>query len=155
MQNLGNLIDHMITEPEKVNYFKLTCAGEQLTEGDFKKAEEMKKAFMRDEFASRILPLSDTQKVMINPCQKFDYDIPFTLPVRCKWDLWMPSMGWGGDIKSTSATTQEQFESAVRQFDYDRQMILLHEHSRLRERRINRNFKRKLPRLQGIYQTGR
>ena len=30
-------------------------------------------------------------------------------------------MGWGGDIKSTSATTQEQFESAVRQFDYDRQ----------------------------------
>ena len=81
----------------------------------------MKKAFMRDEFASRILPLSDTQKVMINPCQKFDYDIPFTLPVRCKWDLWMPSMGWGGDIKSTSATTQEQFESAVRQFDYDRQ----------------------------------
>lgn len=73
----GNLIDHMITEPEKVNYFKLTCAGEQLTEGDFKKAEEMKKAFMRDEFASRILPLSDTQKVMINPCQKFDYDIHF------------------------------------------------------------------------------
>lgn len=117
----GNLIDHMITEPKKVDYFKLTCAGEQMTEGDFKKAEEMKKAFMRDEFASRILPLSDTQKVMINPCQKFDYDIPFTLPVRCKWDLWMPSMGWGGDIKSTSATTQEQFESAVRQFDYDRQ----------------------------------
>ena len=40
----GNLIDHMITEPEKVDYFKLTCAGEQMTEGDFKKAEEMKKA---------------------------------------------------------------------------------------------------------------
>ena len=37
----GNLIDHMITEPEKVDYFKLTCAGEQMTEGDFKKAEEM------------------------------------------------------------------------------------------------------------------
>lgn len=33
----------------------------------------------------------------------------------------MPSMNWGGDIKSTSATTQAQFESAVRQFDYDRQ----------------------------------
>ena len=23
----GNLIDHMITEPKKVDYFKLTCAG--------------------------------------------------------------------------------------------------------------------------------
>lgn len=39
----GNLIDHMITEPKKVDYSKLTCAGEQMTEGDFKKAEEMKR----------------------------------------------------------------------------------------------------------------
>lgn len=117
----GNLIDHMITEPEKVDYFKLTCAGEQMTEEDFERAEGMKRAFLRDEMARKILSLSDTQKIMINPSQRFDYDIPFTLPVRCKWDLWMPSVGCGGDIKSTSATSQKQFEDAVRQFDYDRQ----------------------------------
>ena len=51
----------------------------------------------------------------------FDYDISFSLPVRCKWDLWMPSLKWGGDIKSTTATTQKQFEEAARFFDYDRQ----------------------------------
>lgn len=116
----GNLIDHMITEKEKVNYFKYVCAGDQMTEDDFKRAEEMKKAFMRDEFCVKILSLSDTQKIMVNPKQLFDYDIPFYLPTRCKWDLYMNSMGWGGDIKSTAATTQKQFEDAIRHFDYDR-----------------------------------
>lgn len=116
----GNLIDHMITEKEKVNYFKYICAGDQMTEDDFKRAEEMKKAFMRDDYCVKILSLSDTQKVMINPKQLFDYDIPFYLPARCKWDLFMNSMGWGGDIKSTAATTQKQFEDAIRHFDYDR-----------------------------------
>ncbi len=33
----------------------------------------------------------------------------------------METYGWGGDIKSTTATTQKQFEDAVRYFDYDRQ----------------------------------
>lgn len=117
----GNLIDHMITEPEKVNYFNFTCDEEPFTEEEFFRAEEMKKSFMRDETARKILSLSDFQKVMVNPCQAFDYEIPFSLPVRCKWDLWMPSLGWGGDIKSTTATTHAQFEEAARFFDYDRQ----------------------------------
>ena len=71
--------------------------------------------------AKGIVSLSEPQKIMINHGQLFDYDIKFFLPVRCKWDLWMPSLGWGGDIKSTSATTQKQFEDAVTFFDYDRQ----------------------------------
>jgi hypothetical protein len=32
----------------------------------------------------------------------------------------MPTFNWGGDIKSTAATTQKQFEEACRYFDYDR-----------------------------------
>lgn len=117
----GNLIDHMITEPHKVNYFTFTCEGETFTEEEFAKAEEMKKSFMRDAIAGEILRLSAFQKVMVKPSQNFDYDISFSLPVRCKWDLWMPSLKWGGDIKSTTATTQKQFEEAARFFDYDRQ----------------------------------
>lgn len=33
----------------------------------------------------------------------------------------MGRVNWGGDLKSTTATTQKQFEEAVRYFDYDRQ----------------------------------
>jgi hypothetical protein len=52
---------------------------------------------------------------------KFDYDVPFSLPVRCKWDFWMPSVQYGADLKSTVANNQKQFEEASRYFDYDRQ----------------------------------
>lgn len=117
----GTLIDCMITEPQQVDYFRFTCAGEQYTKEDFDQANEMRRAFMRDELARHILEKSSTQKIMINPSQAFDYEIPFTLPVRCKWDLWMDRFKWGGDVKSTTATTQKQFEEAVRYFDYDRQ----------------------------------
>jgi len=65
--------------------------------------------------------MSECQKVMIKESHEFDYDIPFSLPVRCKWDLFMNNVGWGADIKSTTATSHSQFLEAVRFFDYDRQ----------------------------------
>jgi hypothetical protein len=53
---------------------------------------------------------------------KLDYEgIFFELTMRCKYDLWADVLRYGGDIKSTTATTQKQFEEACRHFDYDRQ----------------------------------
>jgi PDDEXK-like domain of unknown function (DUF3799) len=117
----GTLLDAIITEPFKVDFFKFQVDGVQYSEEDFDKVAQMKKAFMNDPFAKNILAQSDTQKVMIEK-RKFHFeDVDFELDTRCKWDLWMPSLGWGGDLKSTTATTQKQFEEAVRFFDYDRQ----------------------------------
>ena len=39
----GTLIDCMITEPHKINYFQLTCAGVKYTADEFALAEENKK----------------------------------------------------------------------------------------------------------------
>lgn len=117
----GSLIDAIITEPETVDYFKYTVGQVQYSQEDFEKGIEMKKSFMKDDLAKHILTQSETQKVMIRS-KNFNYDdVDFMLNVRCKWDLWMPNLGWGGDLKSTTATTQKQFEEAVRFFDYDRQ----------------------------------
>lgn len=117
----GTLIDAIVTEPHKVDYFKKQVEEVKYSDEDFEKGIAMKKAFMADKFASHILSQSDMQKVMIVN-RKFNYDdIEFELPTRCKWDLWMQNLGWGGDLKSTTATTQKQFEEAVRYFDYDRQ----------------------------------
>jgi hypothetical protein len=117
----GTLIDAVITEPFKVDYFKFQVDGVQYSEEDFEKAIQMKKAFMKDPLAQNLLKQSDTQKVMITN-RTFTYDeVEFSLDTRCKWDLWMDGLGWGGDLKSTTATTQKQFEEAVRYFDYDRQ----------------------------------
>jgi hypothetical protein len=119
----GTLIDCMITEPFKVNYFNLTCAGVQYTKEDFLLAEEMKKAFWRDEFCATLARHSEYQKVTVRHNFPIEYDgFFFTIDMRCKWDLYaMPKLLMSGDIKSTACTTQKQFEEAVRYFDYDRQ----------------------------------
>lgn len=118
----GTLIDCMITEPEKVNYSTFECSGESYTQEDFDKANEMKKAFLRDDFCRNMLERSTPQKVMINPHQRFVTDgFEYYLPTRSKWDLFMDVLGWGGDIKSTTATTHQQFVDAIYHFDYDRQ----------------------------------
>jgi len=117
----GTLVDALITEPHKVDYFKLTIDGEQYTADEFNQAKEMTKVFHRDEMCKSLLVQSNCQMVMAREMQMEYAGVPFSLKVRCKWDLWMERLKWGGDIKSTAATTQKQFEEAVRYFEYDRQ----------------------------------
>ncbi|MDR1348293.1 MAG: PD-(D/E)XK nuclease-like domain-containing protein [Prevotellaceae bacterium] len=117
----GNLIDAMITEPERVDFFKRTVDDIQFTVEDFERAECMKRAFFADEFCRTLAERASGQEVMTR-CRKFNYSgYGFELDTRCKWDLWRSDWGWGGDIKSTAATTQSQFEAAAKFFDYDRQ----------------------------------
>ncbi|MDR1884266.1 MAG: PD-(D/E)XK nuclease-like domain-containing protein [Prevotella sp.] len=117
----GSLIDAMITEPLRVNYFNRTLDDDQFPVEEFKLAEDMKRAFWNDDFCRLIASGADGQKVM-RTREAFDYNgFEFHLCVRCKWDLWHESWGWGGDIKSTACETQKQFEEAARYFDYDRQ----------------------------------
>lgn len=117
----GTLIDMMLTEPKKVNFFNYTCDGEQYTKEQFEQARKMKFAFFKDPLARKMIDNAETQKVMSRDMQIDFEGVKFTLPVRCKWDLWMPPVKWGGDIKSTTATSQKQFEAAAKHFDYDRQ----------------------------------
>ncbi len=117
----GSLIDAMITESHRVDYFLFRVDDIQYTAEDFDKAEEMKRSFMRDPLCKSMLSQASTQSVMAKVC-KFRYGtLEYEMPARCKWDIWMDHANWGGDIKSTAATTQKQFEEAVRYFDYDRQ----------------------------------
>ena len=117
----GNLIDAMLTESGRVNYLKRTCDSDQFTLEEFAHAMEMKRAFLRDDTAKMMIHNADTQKIM-STRMKLNYNgIDFELNTRCKWDIWREDLKWGGDIKSTTATTQKQFEAAVNYFDYDRQ----------------------------------
>jgi hypothetical protein len=117
----GSLIDAMITEPHRVNFLTRSLDGHQFTADDFERAEKMKRAFLTYPFCNDLLNASLMQKVMSNKVSINYKGIEFSLNMRCKWDLWIDRIGSGGDIKSTSATTQKQFEDAVQYFDYDRQ----------------------------------
>lgn len=119
----GTLIDAMITEPQKVNQFKLTVQGESYpyTADDFEKAKAMKKVFMADSFCAAFVKQCSFQHISYQPNFKIQYeDFEFSLPAKCKWDLFRKDIDLSGDIKSTACTTQKQVEEALRYFEYDR-----------------------------------
>lgn len=121
----GSLVDAIITEPCRVDYYHLTVDNEQYSEDEFRHAQEMQKALRmearKDTFLAKVLELADTQRFMVNKSQPFSYcDFPFALDTRCKWDWWMPVFGFGGDLKTTFAASQQQFDEAVDYFDWDR-----------------------------------
>lgn len=119
----GTLIDAMITEPHRVDYFKRSVQYEpyQFSEAEFEAAKEMKKAWQRDAFCQQMAKQCSFQKISVVPDFKINYEgFEFSLPARCKWDLFCEAIDLGGDIKSTACTTQKQCEEAVRYFDYDR-----------------------------------
>ena len=116
----GSLVDAIITEPARVDYYRLTVDDEQYTEDEFRHAQEMQKALRmearRDEFLFKVLGYAETQRFMVNTQQQFTYcGFPFSLDTRCKWDWWLGL--FGGDLKTTFASTQQQFEEAIDFFE--------------------------------------
>lgn len=121
----GSLVDAIITEPDRVNYYQYTVDDIQYTEDEFRHAQEMYRALRReardDAFLANVLEIADTQCCMFNEAQQFEYGgFDFTLPTRCKWDWYLSRFGFGGDLKTTFASSQKEFDDAVDFFDWDR-----------------------------------
>ena len=121
----GSLVDAIITEPSRVNYYQLTVDDVQYTEDEFYHAKQMHQALLteakHDPFLAKVLELSDTQRFMVNKQQRFEYgSFPFCLDTRCKWDWWLAKYGFGGDLKTCAASTQKEFDDAIDFFDWDR-----------------------------------
>lgn len=120
---LGTLVDALVTEPTKANHFRKTVDDEKYTDEEWKwgkaQLEKLRKAAKKDPFLAHVLSCADGQKWFVNPCQHFDVGCySFDLPTRCKFDWWLGS--FGGDLKTTTATSQDQFENAIDFFDWDR-----------------------------------
>lgn len=121
----GTLVDALITENERVHYSKRMVDDVTYSREDFELGlamrEALRKEARKDEFLRAILSNSDTQKFMVNKSQRFLYgNFEYTLDTRCKWDWWLPSFGFGGDLKTTFAESQNQFNEAIDFFDWDR-----------------------------------
>ena len=121
----GTLVDALITENERVRYDKLMVDDYVYTKDEFELGLEMRKALRKeaekDQFLAVVLAQSDTQKFMVNKQQEFFYgDFVYHLDTRCKWDWWLSSFNFGGDLKTTFAESQAQFDEAIDFFDWDR-----------------------------------
>ena len=121
----GSLVDALVTEPFRVNRYRFTVDDVQYSEDEFEHATQMLRALRsearRDAFLAKVLETADTQRCMFNKRQQFQYGgFSFSLDTRCKWDWWLDFAGFGGDLKTTFAETQKQFDEAVDFFDWDR-----------------------------------
>lgn len=117
----GNLIDALITEPHRCDHYAFKVDGESFSSEEWQKARDMRIAFLNDSFGQQIVKIAGGQAIKTGNVS-LQYDgVGFSLPMRCKYDLWSDHLRYGADIKSTTATTQKQFEEACRHFDYDRQ----------------------------------
>ena len=121
----GSLVDAMITESSRVNHYTLTVDDEQYSGEEFLHATEMYRSLRsearNDQFLARVLEQAETQRYMVNTAQQFEYGgFVFTLDTRCKWDWWLADYGFGGDLKTTAASTQKEFDDCIDFFDWDR-----------------------------------
>ena len=121
----GTLVDALITEPQRVNYFQRTVDDVLYTDDEFDHAREMHRSLRlearKDPLLHVVLERAETQRYMVNDSQGFEYGgFAFSLSTRCKWDWWMPFAGFGGDLKTTFAASQREFEEAIDFFDWDR-----------------------------------
>lgn len=121
----GTLVDALITENERVHYSKRMVDDVTYSREDFELGlamrEALRKEARKDEFLRAVLSNSDTQKFMVNKSQRFLYgNFEYTLDTRCKWDWWLSGFGFGGDLKTTFAESQNQFNEAIDFFDWDR-----------------------------------
>jgi len=118
---ISSLVNAMITEPERVNYFYKTLDDEIYSDEDFNQCELMKIAFKKDEFCASLLKQNSEElfKYRTVPLSYGGFD--FSLRMSCKYHLFIDSLGWGAGIRSTSATTEKEFLDSVMLFDYDRQ----------------------------------
>src|SRR5687768_12842489 len=104
---IGSLVDAMITEAGRVDYFRrvLIDTDYSYTQDEIEQCREMRRAFLADPFCANLLKMCSGQAEMYDEHTPFTWDgFDFTLNTRKKFDLWSDALGWGGDIKSTTAT---------------------------------------------------
>jgi hypothetical protein len=122
--SFGTLVHAIILEPHRVDLIRRQVDGIQYSHEEIDTARKMKLSFLNDSFCRDLLSRSEVEKEMYHPGTSFEHNgIPFTLDTRRKYDGWISLTNWGWDLKSTTATSQAQFEAAISQFDYDRARV--------------------------------
>lgn len=120
----GNLLDAMLTEPERINFYLKTFDGVPVQTKDFEKAKRMKASFLKDSFSRTVAENSEKQTVLIDDVCLEHNGMPFSLRMRGKLDFYLPYQNLIADLKTTAAKTQREFETAMDFFDNDRQAVV-------------------------------
>ena len=119
----GSLVDGVITEQQLIDRIQMKILGTDytFTRSELAMADKMNTAFHNHPLCSQIYKVCRRQVELYIPDVRFKYQgIEFFLGMRCKFDFHSETLF--ADLKSTSATTQAQFEEACKKFKYWRQV---------------------------------
>ena len=123
--DFGNLVDCLVTEKHKFNPFTNTLSdqGREIvfTNQEVELAYDMAKALEQDPILSAIMKDCKFQHIILRKKHEIEYQgNRFWLPMRCKLDIYK-TRELICDVKTTSCTTQKQFDASIDFFNYDRQ----------------------------------
>jgi len=113
----GTVVDAMITEPFRINKIDRSLDGYIDIKHIYDSCERCVKALRNDTKAWTIITKADKQKISTSERQLSYNGVQFTLPVRCKWDFFGSI---SGDLKTTAAKTQKEFEAHCEYLEYYR-----------------------------------
>ena len=123
---MGSLVDAMLTQPVRVDYFKKKLVDDPyiFTDAQIAVARKMKVSALNDSFVRRMISCSQYQVPFYTKGVKFQHKgIDIWMDCKCLYDFISPVAGIGGDYKSTLCTTEPAFANAVDLFDYDRARV--------------------------------
>jgi hypothetical protein len=107
----GTLTHSMILEFKTVNLLtgRIIDKAYQYSPAEINLARAMRMAFLADAFCRQLLSSCQAEVEMYNAGTVFVHEgQEFAIDTKRKYDLWSYESCWGGDIKSTSATTGER-----------------------------------------------
>lgn len=124
--NFGSLVDGMLSEPFKVDYFRgalLQYDGPRIVyePAIFAQAEELAKVCKRDPVIAHILRQMVGQYIFVrNLTFEYEADL-YTIKSKCKFDAYGKLLAMSADYKTTACTSKKQFREAIDFFHWDRQ----------------------------------
>lgn len=115
----GTLTHAAILQWERLDVLQQTIDGEPAE--DMPLALKMRGAFYDNVNCRMFRKHCETEVEMYKPQVEFEYEgLKFFLDIKMKYDLWLRQAGYGGDIKTTSAESREEFLEHIDHYNYDR-----------------------------------
>jgi len=122
----GALFDAVVTEHHKLDLIRnvILDTDYSFTKSEYETTKMMRASFMSDQFCAGLMKTSVLQHEVYSTLTLTWNKINFTIFFRGKLDFFIEKLRIVVDLKSTAATSQNQFESACEQFGYWRQMVV-------------------------------
>ncbi len=124
---MGSLVDAMLTQPERVDYYKRTVkeVDYDYTSEQMEQGIRMAASAKKDTIVQRLMPISDYQVPFYTKGMRFQHNnMDIWMDMKCLYDWLARPAAMGGDYKSTVCTNEKSFRNAIDRFDYDRARVL-------------------------------